>query len=83
MTKPPAASSEQQTRCRLVQQDIHLERDAATQRVVASVECARKTCVTDVEHCARCPHFVRIDTHEAGYVLLCSTAPDPADPSEE
>jgi hypothetical protein len=27
----------------------------------------------DVEDCAGCPHFVRIDTHEAGYVLVCRT----------
>jgi hypothetical protein len=82
MTKPPAASS-QGRKCRLVQQDIHLARDAETQRVVASVVCARKACVTDVDSCGRCPHFVRIDTHEAGYVLLCTTTPGDAPPEED
>ncbi|HEX6240740.1 MAG TPA: hypothetical protein VFZ61_07600 [Polyangiales bacterium] len=55
----------------LVQQDIHLERERGSGRVVATAVCARKGCAVNVEDCAHCAHFARIDTHEAGYVLIC------------
>lgn len=69
--KPPPPA-----RARLVQQDILLSREArdGTTRVVARVECARRDCVVEVEYCARCPHFARIETHEAGYLMLCRAA---------
>lgn len=61
----------------LVQHDIHLARDAATpSKVVASVMCERRGCEMRVEVCARCPRFARIETHEAGYVLLCRAHED-------
>ena len=55
----------------LVAQDIELTRARAEARVVASAHCVRRDCTMDVDDCGRCPHFVRIDTHEAGYVLVC------------
>ena len=59
--------------CHLVQQDIQLTRECqhGVTRVVARVECARRGRAVDAEQCARCPHFVRIETHEAGYLMLC------------
>jgi hypothetical protein len=59
----------------LVEQDIELSREPrdGSTRVVARVECARRGCTVEVEQCGRCAHFVRIETHEAGYLLLCRT----------
>jgi hypothetical protein len=58
-----------------VQQDIQLSRESrdGVTRVVARVECARRGCTMEVEQCAGCSHFARIETHEAGYLLLCQT----------
>jgi hypothetical protein len=76
----------------LVQQDIQLSRESCdgVTRVVARVECARRGCTMEVEQCAGCSHFVRIETHEAGYLLLCrigeegeqknETEPEESDP---
>ena len=58
----------------LVGQDIELTRASPEARVIASAHCVRRDCKMDVEDCAGCPHFVRIDTHEAGYVLVCRSA---------
>ena len=68
----------------LVEQDICLRRvpDTAGSGVVAEVECARRGCTVHVEQCARCPHFVRIETHEAGYLLLCRGHEQPAHDGE-
>jgi hypothetical protein len=74
MTKPPPPP-EQPRRAHLVQQDIRIEREAPdddpASRVVASVHCVHKNCRVEVEDCAGCAHFARIEPHEAGYVLLC------------
>ena len=73
MTKSPPRP-EQPRRAHLVQQDIRIERevpDDPASRVVASVHCAHKDCIVDVEDCAGCARFARIEPHEAGYVLLC------------
>ncbi len=68
----------------LVQQDVHLERvrKGDNTRVIAEVECERRGCPMDVEQCARCPHFVRIEVHEAGYLLLCDDR-DEDEPARE
>jgi hypothetical protein len=58
----------------LVEQDIELaevESEQGGRCVTASVTCARRGSVMNVEDCAQCPYFARIETHEAGYVLLC------------
>lgn len=60
----------------LVLQDILLQREPQSGRVVASAVCARKGCSVNVEDCAHCAHFARIDSHEAGYVLVCRTGDD-------
>lgn len=68
-TPPPKSG-----RTHLVQQDIRVARADPTDpsaRVVASVHCARRDCVLDVENCAACPQFARIEVHEAGYILVC------------
>jgi hypothetical protein len=68
-----------------VQQDIQLTRESRGEatRVVARVECARRDCNMEVEGCARCAHFVRIETHEAGYVLLCREDEEPEQSDSE
>lgn len=72
----------------LVQQDIHLTRESrqGEMRVVARVECARRGCLMEVEQCACCPHFARIEVHEAGYLMLCRAheehAPEDTEPNE-
>lgn len=60
----------------LVLQDIRLQREPGSDRVEATAVCARKNCRVNVEDCARCAHFARIDTHEAGYVLVCRARTD-------
>lgn len=68
----------------LVQHDIHLARDPSRgSSVVASVECERFGCKVLVEACARCTRFARIETHEAGYVLLCRPREETSDPAAE
>jgi hypothetical protein len=62
-------------RAQLVQQDIHIAREEpgdGSSRVVARVHCARRNCAMEVEECAACAHFARIEVHEAGYLLLCT-----------
>ena len=73
MADTPSKSSRPRGR-HLVGQDIQLTRADPEARVVASAHCVRRGCTMDVEDCAGCPHFVRIDTHEAGYVLVCRSA---------
>lgn len=80
-TKAPVSSL-------LVQQDICLAREEAdgSVHVVATVACARRGLDVAVEECAHCPHFARIETHEAGYVMLCRTdsnRPPPPVPENE
>jgi hypothetical protein len=65
----------------LTQYDIHLARDPdRPTKVVASVMCERRGCEMLVEACARCPHFARIETHEAGYLLRCREREDTSEP---
>ncbi len=62
----------------LVMRDIHLSRDgSSTQRdnVQATVDCERWGCTLPVETCVSCERFARIEVHEAGYGLLCRSAP--------
>ena len=62
---------------RLVPHDICIRRQRAangTLVVVASVECERRGRQLCVEHCVKCLRFVRIDVHEAGYMVLCRSA---------
>jgi hypothetical protein len=69
----------------LVQHDIQLTRAPAEDerpRVVASVRCQRLECDVLVEACAHCARFARIETHEAGYVLLCRAHDEAADGDE-
>lgn len=66
----------------LVPHDIQLTRAPSEDehpRVVASVRCQRRDCDVLVEVCARCERFARIETHEAGYVLLCRADDELAD----
>lgn len=71
--------------------DITLRRQPGSSgrgTVQATVECPVEVCTKHVEECARCPNFVRIDVHEAGYCMLCHSqvnaepaAPEPPEPS--
>jgi hypothetical protein len=74
MTTPPAPRRTWPPHPRLVVHDIKLERQSppdGQSRVRATVDCERNQCTLDVEVCALCPRFARIEVHEAGYVLLC------------
>ncbi|MFM2418578.1 MAG: hypothetical protein RL385_3301, partial [Pseudomonadota bacterium] len=54
--------------------DVRLRREQrcdGSSRVIAEIDCERKGEPMSVEDCANCARFVRIDTHEAGYVVLC------------
>jgi hypothetical protein len=78
---PPPPPPKKLSHSQLVQHDIQLARDPAQpSKVVASVTCERLGCDVLVEACARCPRFARIETHEAGYVLLCRAHEDTSDP---
>ena len=43
-------------------------------KVIATVECKRRSCTLEVEECAYCERFERIETHEAGYSMLCRSS---------
>ena len=40
-------------------------------KVTASIECERRGCTLDVDVCRSCERFLRIEMHEAGFVMLC------------
>jgi hypothetical protein len=64
----------------LVSQDVRLNRRRANDgrvEVRATVECAIDHCTKEVEQCAACARFVRIDVHEAGYTMLCRSSDRP------
>jgi hypothetical protein len=74
-TTPPRPPRKTWPSSHLVEHDIRLTREQSSDReppkVVARVRCERMDCDVLVEQCARCPRFARIETHEAGYILLC------------
>jgi hypothetical protein len=73
-SNPPSSPRGGRPSSKLVVHDIHLEPEVSedgTRRVSARVQCERARGEVLVDTCARCPRFVRIETHEAGYTLLC------------
>jgi hypothetical protein len=74
-TTPPRLPHNAWPSSLLVQHDIRLTREQSSNQgptqVVARVACERLDCDVLVEQCGRCQRFARIETHEAGYVLLC------------
>jgi len=70
---------------RLVVHDIRLEvtpRANGRDELRASVECERRKCKLDVNECRACERLVRIDSHEAGFVVLCRSEDETFDPDE-
>lgn len=70
---------------RLVPHEIRLAREpdeAGGSRVLATVHCERRQCTMDVDDCARCERFVRIDVHEAGYLMMCRDRDETLPPQE-
>jgi hypothetical protein len=69
---------------RLVPHEIQLTRkpsESGTSPVVATIHCERRDCTLNVETCGYCERFARIETHEAGYVMLCRSK-DEEEPDE-
>ena len=59
---------------RLIAHDVCLRRlVGAAGPVQATVECERGPSTKNVEECAGCPRFARIEVHEAGYSLMCQS----------
>jgi hypothetical protein len=80
----------------LVEHDIRLTAESledGTRRVTALVLCEQAGGEVSAAGCMRCPRFVRIEVHEAGYTLLCRSldvrrvdapfCPQDARPSDE
>lgn len=62
---------------RLIEHDVRVRLQLVrpgVAEVTATVECERRQCTRDVELCAYCERFARIEVHEAGYTLLCRSA---------
>ena len=77
------AQSQNTPHSRLVPHDIQLARvepERAHSRVVATIQCERRGCTLRVETCAQCERFARVETHEAGYVMLCRSTDSEAPP---
>jgi hypothetical protein len=61
----------------LVAHDIRVTREElqpGAAHSVATVHCERYDRTVEVEDCGYCERFARIDTHEAGYVMLCRSS---------
>lgn len=59
---------------RLVVHDMQFEvtRQAnGKDKLCAYVQCERRKCKKNVDDCRACERLVRIEAHEAGYVVLC------------
>jgi hypothetical protein len=79
-SKPPYVSRPSRPSRRLVVHDIRLERQVhgdGSAEVKALVQCEQAACEVVANGCAHCKRFVRIESHEAGYVLLCHAEDEP------
>lgn len=59
---------------RLVVHDIQIEPCAqpdGSRKLCGYVDCERRKYRLDVDECRACERLVRIDSHEAGFVVLC------------
>lgn len=75
MTTPPAPRSRPSST--LVPHDIRFVQAptcSGRARVRAQVHCEHQHDNIDVETCRARERFVRVDVHEAGYVMLCRSA---------
>lgn len=62
---------------RLIEHDVRIRLQLVSPgvaEVIATVECERRGCTLDVERCAYCERFARIEVHEGGYTMLCRSA---------
>jgi hypothetical protein len=83
MTQPPPPPNKRtRASARLVSHDIRLQPESRPEgkpRVRALVSCERRKCELEVDVCASCSRFARVETHEAGYVLLCNSSDVPSE----
>lgn len=83
---PPPLPSTMRPSRRLVAHDVKLTRQENARgetEVLATVQCKNARNVCD---CLRCERFVRIEPHEAGFVLLCKPVEETTherEPAEE
>ena len=52
------------------------------EELCAYVECERRKCKLNVNECRACERLVRIDSHEAGFVVLCRSEDETFDADE-
>ena len=72
-------------RALLVVHDIRVEATPQANgpgRLLASVDCERHGRTVSVDECRACARLDRIDSHEAGFVVLCRSQDEPFDTSE-
>lgn len=70
---------------RLVVHDIRVEltpQPTGGEKLCAYVECERRRCKLNVDECRSCERLVRIDSHEAGFVVLCRSKDETFDSDE-
>ena len=70
---------------RLVVHDIEFERTRepdGSEKVRACIACERRKCKLDVDECRACERLARIDSHEAGFVVLCRSEDESFDADE-
>ena len=85
-SRPPSSTRATRPSARLVVHDVRLVRERmadGSEQVKALVECEQQGCEIRANECARCSRFVRIEPHEAGYVLLCHAKDEPCPPGQE
>jgi len=67
---------------RLVPHEIRIRRKELGREgpgLLATVRCERRNGSINVEACAYCERFARIDLHEAGYTMLCRSTDEELD----
>jgi hypothetical protein len=70
---------------RLVVHDIHVDTVRladGSEKVCAYVDCQRRKSKLKVDECRSCERLVRIDSHEAGYVIVCRAEDEVFDSDE-
>jgi hypothetical protein len=68
---------------RLVVHDIHMELEPQREgpdKLRLYVECERRKCKLSVDECGVCERLERIDSHEAGFAVLCRSEDETFEP---
>jgi hypothetical protein len=83
MTLPPHKKTRPSTR--LVVHDIQIEltpQPDSPNKLSAYVDCEHHQRRLSVDECRACDRLDRIDSHEAGFVVLCRSSDEPFDSGE-